>query len=124
MDRSLVAIVATVAMGAAGGCIDLGKVGDFALCCTCLAQRSPQNDGNAVDASTNCLPDADPANPDALAEEDLCNEQASDVITSPDTAPGIDVVDENCHLVTCLEECRGAQLDEADFNVVEESLSQ
>ena len=110
-------------LASAGSCIPLDKVGDFALCCTCLAQKSPQNDGNAVDETTNCLPDEDPEDPEALAEVDLCNEQASDVISDPDTAAGIDVVDENCHLVTCLDECRGAGLREADFNLVEEGLS-
>lgn len=121
--RPVALAFALVAAALTGSCIDLGKVGDFALCCTCLAQKSPQNDGNAVDETTNCLPDEDPDDPEALSEVDLCNEQASDVISDPDNAPGIDVVDENCHLVTCLEECRGAGLDEAQFNVVEEGLS-
>lgn len=119
-----VVVVALGVVALTGSCIDLGKVGDFALCCTCLAQKSPQNGGNAVDASTNCLPDEDPDDPEALSEVDLCNEQASDVITNPDTAAGIDVVDENCQFETCLEECRGADIDEADFNVVEPGLSE
>jgi hypothetical protein len=111
--------------GVVGSCIPLDQVGDFALCCTCLAQKSPQGGGdgsNAVDETTNCLPDEDPADPEALAEVDLCNEQASDVITDPDNAPGIDVVDENCGIVTCQDECRGAGLRDADFNLVEEGL--
>lgn len=121
--RALPTLAPVALLAALAGCIDAGKVGDFALCCTCLAQRSPQNDGNAVDESTNCLPDADPEDPEALAEVDLCNEQASDVISDPDNAPPIDVVDELCHTTTCLEECRGAGLDQAKFNVKEEGLS-
>lgn len=115
-------VVAVGVLLSAGSCIPLDKVGDFALCCTCLAQKSPQNGGNAVDETQNCLPDEDPEDPEALSEVDLCNEQASDVITDPDNAAGISVVDENCQFDTCLEECRGAGIDEADFNVVEEGL--
>lgn len=121
--RARVALASLAIVASVGSCIPLDKVGDFALCCTCLAQKSPQNGGNAVDATQNCLPDEDPEDPEALSEVDLCNEQASDVITDPDNAPGIDVVDENCGIETCLDECRGAGLDQASFNLVEEGLS-
>jgi hypothetical protein len=105
-------------------CIDAQKTGDFALCCTCLAQKSPQNDGNAIDDTTNCLPDADPDDPSALAEEDRCNEQSVDIIADANSETQIDVVDELCHTVTCLEECVAAGRGGAEFNVREESLSQ
>ena len=106
------------------GCIDTQKTGDFALCCTCLEQKSPQNDGNAIDDTTNCLPDADPAEPDALAEVDLCNDQAADIIADANSPVKIGVVDELCHTTTCLEECAAVGRDGGEFNVVEQSLSQ
>lgn len=116
-------LLSTWALALTAGCIDTQQTGDFALCCTCLAQKSPQNDGNAVDDSTNCLPDADPADPDALAEVDLCNQQASDIILDANSAVKIDVVDELCNQVTCLEECAAATRGGAEFNVKEASLS-
>jgi hypothetical protein len=97
------------------GCVDEGTA-DFALCCTCLEQRSPQNDGDAVDPATNCLPDD--------TEVDGCNEQAASQLTEGAAGETIKVVDENCTATTCNEECRGATLRGARFEVVQQSLTQ
>ena len=91
------------------------ETGDFALCCTCLEQRSPNGDGDAIDPTTNCLPDD--------TEVDGCNEQAADQIVDPQNAPDIQVVDENCTETTCLDECRGAVLRGARFTVEQQSLT-
>lgn len=105
------------------GCIDVQETGDFALCCTCLAQKSPQNDGNAVEDTTNCLPDADADDATALAEEDRCNAQSADIIVDANSATTIDVVDELCHTVTCLQECAAATRGGAEFTVKQAPLS-
>jgi hypothetical protein len=121
-------VVAALAVGLLNkGCIT-EETGDFALCCTCLAQRSPINDGNAIDPSTNCLPDdqvpnpADPTDP-IEAEVDGCNQIAADQILDEQGAPPIFVTDELCTEVTCQAECRGAKLRGARFQVREGSLS-
>lgn len=118
--------LALVVAGLSSACIT-EETGDFALCCTCLAQRSPINDGNAIDETTNCLPDGetpDPAEPTdpVQAEVDGCNETAADQIANGADAGPIFVVDENCVEVTCLDECRGARLRGATFEVREQGL--
>lgn len=124
----LVAAIALAGAALSSSCVT-EETGDFAVCCTCLAQRSPINDGNAVDPSTNCLPDDQTANPadatDPVAPEvEGCNQIAADQIVDPDSAGPIFVVDELCTEVTCLDECRGATLRGAVFEVREQSLSQ
>jgi hypothetical protein len=91
------------------------ETGDFALCCTCLQQRSPINDGDAVDPSTNCLPDD--------TEVDGCNAESASQISQGAEGDAIRVTDENCVEVTCLEECRGARLRGARFVVEQQSLT-
>ncbi len=97
-------------------CLVPDGTGELALCCTCLEQRSPINDADAVDPSTNCLPDA--------TEVDGCNESAADIVLDPDNAPPILVTDELCPTQTCEEECRPATLRGARFEVDQESLTE
>lgn len=114
---SILAFAAATALLTApvAACLVPESTGDFALCCTCLEQRSPQNDGNAVNPSLNCLPDE--------TEVDGCNEQASDQILDPDGAPPIQVTDDLCVGTTCQDECRPATLRGARFEVVEAGLT-
>ena len=106
----------TVLLGAAAtSCVVPDGTGELAICCTCLEQRSPINDGDAVDPSTNCLPDD--------TEVDGCNERAADIVLDPDNAPPILVTDELCPTQTCQDECRPATLKGARFEVDEASLT-
>jgi hypothetical protein len=114
-----VAVVVGV-VAALAGCVN-PSTGDFALCCTCLAQKSPVNDGDAVDPSTNCLPDADGDNP---GEQEQCDSESADAIADPGGDHPIHVVDELCTSSTCDEECKGAAQFGAKFEVQEQSLSQ
>ncbi len=118
--RRATLLAATVALGALAGCLS-DATGDFALCCTCLDQRSPINDAQAVDSSTNCLPDA---TADSAGEAEQCNQEAADAISDPGGAHPIHVVDELCTTQTCLDECRGATLQGATFAQTDQSLSQ
>lgn len=113
-------VVVLVVGGALAGCIP-ESTGDFALCCTCLNQKSPVNDGNAVDPTTNCLPDA---TADSPGEVDQCNQQAADEIADIGNAAQhpIQVVDELCTAQTCQAECNGAKLRGAQFEVVQPNL--
>ena len=115
-------LVVVVVVGALSACI-APQTGDFALCCTCLNQKSPVNDGNAVDVSTNCLPDAAGADAGAAGEADQCNQESADFITDPGGDHPIHVVDEVCTTSTCNEECAGAVTRGAKFVVTEAPLS-
>lgn len=108
---------AVLAVGlVASSCLLPDGTGELAVCCTCLEQRSPINDGDAVDPSTNCLPDA--------TEVDGCNETAADIVLDPDNAPAILVTDELCPTQTCQDECRPATLRGARFEVDEQGLTE
>jgi hypothetical protein len=112
-------LLAIAAVGSAAllcACFPREGTAELALCCTCLDQKSPINDADAVDQSTNCLPDD--------TEVDGCNETASDIVLDPDHAPPILVTDELCATQTCEEECRPATLRGARFQVEEAGLTQ
>ncbi len=96
-------------------CVVPEGTGELAVCCTCLAQKSPINDADAVDASTNCLPDD--------TEVDGCNDTAAEVVLDPDNAPPILVTDELCPTQTCQDECRPAILRGATFEVDQAGLT-
>lgn len=96
-------------------CLPPAGTGELAVCCTCLEQKSPINDGDAVDPSTNCLPDD--------TEVDGCNETAADIVLDPDNAPPIMVTDELCPTQTCQDECRPATLVGARFEVDQAGLT-
>lgn len=111
----LLALALLAGSPALGACLIPDGTGEMAVCCTCLAQKSPINDADAVDESTNCLPDD--------VEVDGCNETAADIILDPDNAPPILVTDELCPTQTCQDECRPATLKGARFEVDEASLT-
>ncbi|HEY4221419.1 MAG TPA: hypothetical protein VGO62_08750 [Myxococcota bacterium] len=109
-----------IAVAALGSCFT-EDTGDVALCCTCLNQKSPVNDGNAVDPTTNCLPDK---TADNAGEVDQCNQEGADFIADPTGDHPIHVVDEVCTATTCQQECNGATLRGVKFEVEQQSLSQ
>lgn len=111
----LLALALLVGSSALGACLVPDGTGEMAVCCTCLSQKSPINDADAVDESTNCLPDD--------VEVDGCNETAADIILDPDNAPPILVTDELCPTQTCQDECRPATLKGARFEVDQASLT-
>ncbi|MBI1947150.1 MAG: hypothetical protein HYS27_15750 [Deltaproteobacteria bacterium] len=107
--------VASLSIGASS-CLVPDGTAELALCCTCLEQKSPINDADAADPSTNCLPDD--------TEVDGCNETAADVVLDPDNAPAIMVTDELCNTQTCQDECRPATLRGARFEVDQQGLTE
>ena len=113
--RLLVAVV--VVGGALAACLP-PATGDFALCCTCLNQKSPVNGGNALSPAENCLPDASGGN---AGEADQCNQESADALSDPSGDHPIHVVDEGCAVTTCSEECNGAKIQGAKFVVADAS---
>jgi hypothetical protein len=101
---------AAVVVAALGACLPQAT-GDFALCCTCLDQKSPVNGGDALSPAENCLPDT--------GEADQCNQEAADKLADPGGAHPIHVVDEGCAVTTCQEECNGAKIQGATFEVAD-----
>ena len=96
-------------------CVPPDAAADFSICCTCLDQRSPLG-GDAVDDAADCLGDAGDGTPDV----DQCESAAAATIATPTTPTAIIVVDEQCHETACADECRGAILRGATFDVVEQ----
>lgn len=113
---ALLALALTSSAALSTACLVPEGTAELAVCCTCLEQKSPINDADAVDPSTNCLPDD--------TEVDGCNETAADIVLDPDNAPPILVTDELCQTQTCLEECRPATLRGAQFEVDQEGLTE